>query len=110
RRDAERGVWIANVFCAVIAHHGLEPRYSRHDSLWPTAESGKEMRFNEAGDDSHVGFDDMSVEQGRRAIARNAELDQRIGIFRFMVQNAIISNNGWREDLLQFGARIGTVR
>src|SRR5690349_458866 len=68
--DAERCVWMANVASAVIAHHGLDVRYTRHDAFWSTTETGKEMRFNEARYDSHVRLDHVAINHCRHAFTR----------------------------------------
>ena len=61
-----------------------------HDAFDAAAESGEKMRLDEAGDDAHIGFDDVAIDQRRRAVARRAELHVRAGILRFMVEHAIV--------------------
>ena len=41
----------------MIAHDRLESGNTWHDPFGPAAETGKEMRFDKAGDDADVGFD-----------------------------------------------------
>src|SRR4051812_36041385 len=51
------GIRVAYVFRAMIAHDGLQASRPGHDSFDASAETGKEVRLNEAGNHSNIGFD-----------------------------------------------------
>ena len=108
--DAEDRVRVADIFRAVIAHHGFEMCHARHDALGPAAESGEEMRLDEPGDDPHVRVRQMPVDQRGHTRLRDAELFVRRGIFRLVIQHAVVRHDLGREHLLQLRLRVGPVR
>ena len=55
--DAIGGFGVADVFFSVVAHNSLKAGDAGHNAFGSAAESGEEVRFDEAGDDSQVGFD-----------------------------------------------------
>ena len=108
--DSKGGAWIADVRRAVIAQHGLQARAAGHDSLRPAAEAGKEMRFDESGDNADVGLHQAPIDQRRSAVARRAQLNQGFGILRLVIQRAVIRHDSGREQRLQLRNRVRTVR
>src|SRR5688572_13559614 len=62
--DAESRIWIGDMMGAVIAHHSLEPRDTWHDAFRSTAETGEEMRLDEAGNNAHIRLDQRSINKG----------------------------------------------
>src|SRR5205814_7855393 len=91
--DAEGRARIADIFRAVIAHHGFETRATRHNPLWPAAEPGEEVRLDKAGDDAQIGFDQAPVEQGRGAVAGDAELNERVAVFLLVIEHAVMGDD-----------------
>ena len=107
--DAKRGLRIADVALAVVAHHGVKIGDTGHDAFRSAAEAGEEMRFNKTGDNPHVGVGKMFVDQGRFARAGDAELNVRVGVVRLVIEHAIIRHDFGREHFFQFGFGVGTM-
>ena len=95
---------------AVVAHDRLKRGATRHDALGSATETGKEVRFDEPGDDTEVGLDEMAVDQGGRAVAGGAELDHGGGVFGFMVDDAVGVDDRRGQQAAQLGVGIGSVR
>ncbi len=107
--DTEGGAGIADITRVVVAHHRFETGAAGHDSLRPTAEAGKEMRFDKACNDPDIRFRERLIDQRGCAAMGDAELLERRWILRFVVDDAVIVNDLGREKLLQFGLRIRTM-
>ena len=52
----------------MIAHDRAQTGHARHDPFDAAAEAGKEVRFDEAGNNPQVRGEHVLVEQGRGAI------------------------------------------
>ena len=107
--DTEGRTRVAYVFRAVIAHHRLQPGAARHDAFHAATEPGEKMRLDEPGDDPQVGLDDVPVEQGGGAVGRRADLHEGFGIFRLVVEYAVVGDDLRRQQRLEFLARVGPV-
>ena len=108
--DSKDRLRMGDVGRAMIAHHRLEPCHPRHDAFGAPAETGKEMRLDEPGNNAHAGFDKMAVDQGRCAVAGSAEFHQSFWIFGLVIQHAIILNDSRCEHVFQLSAAIGPMR
>ena len=51
----------------------------------------------------------MAVEQGRGAVGRGADLHEGVGIFRLVVEHAVVGDDLRRQQRLEFLARVGPV-
>jgi hypothetical protein len=107
--DSERGAWIPDVGCAMIAHDRFEAGATGHDAFGSAAEPCEEVGFNEARDDPEVRLDQVPVEQGRGAGTRRSDLDEGIGIFRFMVEHAVTLDDGGGEHALKLLGSVGSM-
>ncbi|MFM1943102.1 MAG: hypothetical protein RI897_2084 [Verrucomicrobiota bacterium] len=107
--DAERGVGVADVAGAVVAHDGAESAATGYDAFGAAAEAGEEVGFDEAGDDADIGLDEVPVEEGGGAVASGAELDECIRVFGFVVEDAITPDDFGGEERFEFGLGIGAV-
>jgi hypothetical protein len=70
---------MADVLETVVAHDALQSAAAGDDAFDAAAETGEEMRLDEAGDNAHIGLGQVPVDQGRRAVAHRAELHQEAG-------------------------------
>ena len=94
----------------MIAHHRFKPGNSRHDPFWPAAEPGEKVRLDEAGDDAHIGLDEVPVDERRSAVTSDTHLRQRAAVLRFVIQNPVILHDRRGEQAFQFGASIWPMR
>ena len=108
-RDAKGGARIADVPRAVVAHDRLKRGAARHDALGSATEAGKEVRFNETGDDTEVGLDEVAVDEGGRAVTGGAELDQGGGVFGFMIDDPVGVDDLRGQQATEFGVGVGSV-
>ena len=71
--DAERGIGIIEIAGAVIAHDRAQAGHAGHNALGAATEAREEVRLNEPRDDTDIGFDEVTVEQGGCAVTRCAQ-------------------------------------
>ncbi len=70
--DAPRGERVADVLRVVQRHHRFETGESGRHHLGPAAETGEEVRLDEARRDPHVGIEQLAIQEhlhtgGRRS-------------------------------------------
>ncbi len=106
---AESGARVADIAGIVIAHDGFETGATGHNSFGAAAEPGEEMGFDKTGDDPDVGLGEGFVDEGRDAAMGDAELFEGSGVLRFVIDDAVITNDFGREELLELGLSIGAV-
>jgi len=63
----------------MMAHRGPQSGQPRHDSFGPSAESREKVWFDKTGDDAHIRFDQMTIDQSRSAIPRRADCTRAAG-------------------------------
>jgi hypothetical protein len=68
---------MANVMDVVQRHHRLQACQPGSHHLRPAAEPRKEVRFNEAGRDAHVGVEPRRVEEHLNARRGHAHASER---------------------------------
>ncbi len=85
------------------------PPQPGYDPLDAAAEAGEEMRLDEAGDDAHVRLRQLAVDEGGSAVAHRAELCQRVLVFGFVIEHAVMARDLRREHFFQFRRGIGPV-
>ncbi len=107
--DTEGGVGVADIPGAVVAHDGMESAASGNDAFGAAAESGEEVGFDEAGDDADISLDEVTVEECGCAVASGAELDECIGVFRFVVEDVVASDYFGGEESFEFGVGVGSM-
>ena len=56
-----------------------------------------------------IRLDDVTINEGGHAVASGAALREGVRIFRFVIEDAIILDDGGREHFFQFGAGVRTV-
>ena len=93
----------------MIADNALQAAAARDDPLDAAAETREKMRLDEAGDDPDIRLGQVPVDQGRAAVPHRAELHQPCGIFRFVIDYAIIAHHVRGQQLFQFGLGVGPV-
>src|SRR5262245_58782740 len=94
----------------MVAHDSLQRRRSRANALDASAEASEKMRFDEAGDDPHISFDNVTVDQRGRAVARRAELDMLSTVLRLMVEHAVITHDLRSQHRFQLVRRVRPMR
>ena len=92
---------VGDAFRVVKLHDGIEARKAGSDHLRSAAESGEEVRLDEAGRDPHVRLEPRPVQPNGNTTRRFAHVLERFGVECAVVHDAIAARDVRAEHLVQ---------
>ena len=106
---APRGERVADVLCVVERHHRFEPGQSGRHHLGSAAETGEEVRLDEAGRDPHVGIEELAIQKHLHTGGGRAHASQRRGVAAVVIDHRVAAQDLAAEHALELLIGVATM-